>query len=171
MVNPTYTYRSRHGEDVTFDTFDKAKLEQHNISLSSQPTIAYVSFCGRRIDCLTNGLNLSTIKNRGDRFSISPTFFNVNKTKKGTIVTLDKEPGIGELEHLFYDTYDVKEGETPEMLADKLYGDSNLHWIIMYVNSITDRYHQWPLSTPQFLAFVNDKYSNCLLYTSPSPRD
>ena len=61
---------------------------------------------------------------------------------------------------LLYDTYDVKEGETPEMLADKLYGDPNLHWIIMYVNGITDRYHQWPLSTPQFLAFVNDKYSN-----------
>ena len=61
---------------------------------------------------------------------------------------------------LLYDTYDVKEGETPEMLADKLYGDSNLHWIIMYVNNITDRYHQWPLSTPQFLAFVSDKYSD-----------
>ena len=61
---------------------------------------------------------------------------------------------------LLYDTYDVKEGETPEMIADKLYGDSNLHWIVMYVNDITDRYHQWPLSTPQFLAFINDKYSN-----------
>ena len=61
---------------------------------------------------------------------------------------------------MLYDTYDVKEGETPEMLADKLYGDSNLHWIIMYVNNITDRYHQWPLSTPQFLAFVSDKYSD-----------
>ena len=61
---------------------------------------------------------------------------------------------------MLFDTYDVKEGETPEMLADKLYGDPNLHWIIMYVNNITDRYHQWPLSTPQFLAFLNDKYSN-----------
>ena len=61
---------------------------------------------------------------------------------------------------MLFDTYDVKEGETPEMLADKLYGDSNLHWIIMYVNGITDRYHQWPLTTPQFLAFINDKYSN-----------
>ena len=30
----------------------------------------------------------------------------------------------------------------------------------MYVNGITDRYHQWPLTTPQFLAFINDKYSN-----------
>ena len=61
---------------------------------------------------------------------------------------------------LLFDTYDVKEGETPEMLADKLYGDPNLHWIIMYVNNITDRYHQWPLTTPQFLAFINEKYSN-----------
>ena len=25
---------------------------------------------------------------------------------------------------LFFDTYDVKEGETPEMIADKLYDDS-----------------------------------------------
>ena len=61
---------------------------------------------------------------------------------------------------LIYDTYDVKEGETPEMIADKLYGDSNLHWIVMYVNGITDRYHQCPMSTPQFLAFLNDKYDN-----------
>ena len=59
-----------------------------------------------------------------------------------------------------FDTYNVKEGQTPEMIADKLYGDPNLHWIVMYVNNITDRYHQWPLTTPQFLAFLNDKYSN-----------
>lgn len=106
MVNPTYTYKSRHGEDITFDTFDKAKLEKHNISLTAKPSVKFISFCGRRIDCLTNGLDISTIKNRGDRFTISPSFCKVNKTKKGSIVSLDKEPGIGELEHLFYDTYD-----------------------------------------------------------------
>ena len=61
---------------------------------------------------------------------------------------------------LLFDTYNVQEGQTPEMIADKLYGDSNLHWIVMYVNNITDRYHQWPLTTPQFLSFINDKYSN-----------
>tara|TARA_B100000029_G_C17323941_1_gene869235 strand:- start:245 stop:772 length:528 start_codon:yes stop_codon:yes gene_type:complete len=61
---------------------------------------------------------------------------------------------------VLFDTYNVQEGQTPEMIADKLYGDPNLHWIIMYVNNITDRYHQWPLTTPQFLAFLNDKYSN-----------
>ena len=59
-----------------------------------------------------------------------------------------------------YDTYDVKDGETPEILADKLYNDSELHWVILLVNDITDRYHQWPKNTNQFLAYVNDKYSN-----------
>ena len=61
---------------------------------------------------------------------------------------------------LIFDTYDVKEGETPEMIADKLYNDPQLHWIVLLLNDITDRYHQWPMSTPQFLAFINDKYDN-----------
>ena len=61
---------------------------------------------------------------------------------------------------LLYDTYDVKEGETPEMIAHKLYGDAKLHWIILLVNDITDRYHQWPMSGGQFLDYINDKYSN-----------
>ena len=61
---------------------------------------------------------------------------------------------------LLFDTYSVREGQTPEEIANRLYGDPNLHWIIMYVNNITDRYHQWPMTTLQFLAFLNEKYSN-----------
>tara|TARA_R110000737_G_scaffold6380_1_gene20222 strand:- start:1912 stop:2439 length:528 start_codon:yes stop_codon:yes gene_type:complete len=60
----------------------------------------------------------------------------------------------------YYDTYDVREGETPEMIADKLYDDPELHWVILLLNDITDRYHQWPKNQNQFLAYVNDKYSN-----------
>ena len=61
---------------------------------------------------------------------------------------------------LLFDTYEVKAGETPEMIAHKLYGDSNLHWIILMINEVTDRYHQWPMTVPQFLDFINDKYDN-----------
>ena len=64
------------------------------------------------------------------------------------------------LNTLSFDTYDVKGGETPEIIAHKLYGDPELHWIVLMVNNVTDRYHDWPMSTPQFLAFVRDKYSN-----------
>jgi len=59
-----------------------------------------------------------------------------------------------------YDTYDVKNGETPESIAHKLYDDSELHWVILLLNDITDRYHDWPMSEAQFLQFVNDKYDN-----------
>jgi hypothetical protein len=59
-----------------------------------------------------------------------------------------------------FDTYDIKEGETPEMIADKLYDDPQLHWIVLMMNNITDRYHQWPKNNNQFLSFIRDKYDN-----------
>ena len=59
-----------------------------------------------------------------------------------------------------YDTYNVKNGETPESIADKLYDDPELHWIVLMVNDITDRYHQWPMLEQQFNTFVEEKYSN-----------
>ena len=59
---------------------------------------------------------------------------------------------------MLFDTYDVKEGETPEIIAHKLYGDSELHWVVMLVNNIIDRYHDWPMSTPQFNSYINQKY-------------
>tara|TARA_Y100001937_G_C7125506_1_gene334712 strand:+ start:874 stop:1425 length:552 start_codon:yes stop_codon:yes gene_type:complete len=61
---------------------------------------------------------------------------------------------------LLYDTYDVKEGETPESIAFNLYDNAELHWVIMLVNDITDRYHQWPMRYSQFLQYVNDKYDD-----------
>ena len=61
---------------------------------------------------------------------------------------------------LFFDTYDVKEGETPELIADKLYNDPELHWVVLMMNNVTDRYHQWPKNSNQFIAYINDKYSN-----------
>ena len=61
---------------------------------------------------------------------------------------------------MLYDTYDVKNGETPESIAFKLYGEAELHWVIMLVNNITDRFHDWPMTESQFLEFINDKYSN-----------
>ena len=59
-----------------------------------------------------------------------------------------------------FDTYDVKEGETPESIAHKLYGNAELHWVVLIVNDITDRYHQWPMNYAQFLQYVNDKYDD-----------
>lgn len=61
---------------------------------------------------------------------------------------------------MLFDTYDIKNGETPESIAFKLYGDAELHWVVMLINDITDRFHDWPMSEAQFLNFINEKYSN-----------
>ena len=61
---------------------------------------------------------------------------------------------------LILDTYNVKNGETPESIADKLYDDPELHWVVLMVNDITDRYHQWPMYERQFNTYLNEKYDN-----------
>ena len=57
-----------------------------------------------------------------------------------------------------FDKYDVVQGENPEDIAFKYYGDPALHWVILMTNDITDRYYQWPMSQPQFAEFLTDKY-------------
>ena len=57
-----------------------------------------------------------------------------------------------------FDNYDVQEGETPETIAFKWFGDTEYHWIVLMTNNITDRYYQWPLSQPQFQVHLEDKY-------------
>ena len=57
-----------------------------------------------------------------------------------------------------FDKYDVKDGEKPEDVAFKWFGDAELHWVILMTNNITDRYYQWPLSQPQFQEHLTDKY-------------
>ena len=59
---------------------------------------------------------------------------------------------------MLFDKYDVKEGERPEDIAFKYFGDPELHWIILMTNDVTDRYYQWPMSQPQFAEFLTDKY-------------
>ena len=61
---------------------------------------------------------------------------------------------------LILDTYNLKNGETPESIADKLYDDPELHWVVLMVNDITDRYHQWPMYEQQFNTYVSEKYDN-----------
>ena len=57
-----------------------------------------------------------------------------------------------------FDNYDVVDGEKPEDVAYKWFGDAQLHWIILMTNNITDRYYQWPMNQPQFAEFLTDKY-------------
>ena len=61
---------------------------------------------------------------------------------------------------MLFDVYDVKEGEKPEDVAFKWFGDAELHWVILMTNNVTDRYYGWPMNSVQFQAFLEDKYDN-----------
>ena len=57
-----------------------------------------------------------------------------------------------------FDNYDVRDGEKPEDVAYKWFGDAQLHWVILMTNNVTDRYYGWPMNSVQFAEFLTDKY-------------
>ena len=59
-----------------------------------------------------------------------------------------------------FDKYDVAEGEKPEDVAYKMYGEADYFWVVTLVNNIVNRYYDWPLDSYSFQQFINDKYSN-----------
>jgi hypothetical protein len=59
---------------------------------------------------------------------------------------------------LFY-SYDLKESDRPDIIANKYYDDSNKFWMIFYANEIMDPQWDWPLSSKQFDAYLINKYS------------
>jgi hypothetical protein len=59
---------------------------------------------------------------------------------------------------LFY-KYNIQDGDTPEIIAEKYYDDPYKYWIILYSNQIMDPIWNWPLNYEQFLTYINSKYA------------
>ena len=57
-----------------------------------------------------------------------------------------------------YDTYDIKDGDTPENLAFKFYRDTNLHWVILHTNELLDPRFDWVLDVNNLYQYVLGKY-------------
>ena len=58
------------------------------------------------------------------------------------------------------DVYDVADGERPEHVAYKIYGDTNFFWVVCMINNIENVYYDWPLSNLEFENYMKDKYDN-----------
>ena len=66
-------------------------------------------------------------------------------------------------EIIMLDPYNVKENETPEIIADKHHGSVYYHWIVMLLNDISDVNHDWVKSTRQLQKFLQNKYTEAQL--------
>ena len=59
-----------------------------------------------------------------------------------------------------YQKYLIRDGDRPDTLADQFYGDSELHWLIMYANgiSISNPWYDWPMPHGILSKFITKKY-------------
>lgn len=59
-----------------------------------------------------------------------------------------------------YYVYEIQDGDTPEILADKVYGDAGAAWMILMANYIIDPQFDWPLNYDAFGKYITGKYGS-----------
>ena len=57
-----------------------------------------------------------------------------------------------------FERYQVEENMRPEAIANRIYQDPELDWVILLVNNITNVRDQWPLSNNDLYNYMLDKY-------------
>jgi hypothetical protein len=63
-----------------------------------------------------------------------------------------------------YLNYTIRDGERPETLAARVYGQPDLHWVVLLFNEILDPLFEWPLSSNDLESAVNTKYTGKTLF-------
>lgn len=59
-----------------------------------------------------------------------------------------------------YYEYDIQDGDRPDTIAEKYYGNANYAWLIMHFNDIEDVHFDWPLDSSDFEAYITGKYGS-----------
>lgn len=59
-----------------------------------------------------------------------------------------------------YIVVELEDGDTPEIIAEKVYGDPGAAWMILIANQIIDPQWQWPLTEKDFQNYIISKYGS-----------
>lgn len=59
-----------------------------------------------------------------------------------------------------YYYYTIRDSDRPETLAERIYGDAEAHWLILYANNIYDPYYDWPMEAKSFEKYIIKKYGS-----------
>ena len=60
----------------------------------------------------------------------------------------------------YFTKYQIIADERPDNIAYKIYGDSNLDWMVMLANNVTNLQNEWPLEEQSFYRFLINKYGS-----------
>lgn len=90
--------------------------------------------------------------------------FNINgKTDYKVITDITRNVRLRKavLENIaLFDFYDVGDGETPEIISEKVYGTSIYHWVIMLVNQRYDYINDFPLTSRELESHIDSTYGD-----------
>jgi hypothetical protein len=92
------------------------------------------------------------------------TFYTSNNDTAGlesvtNLITRFKfEEGIKQNSAAFY-KYNIQDGDTPEIIADKYYKDVEKHWVVLLFNDIVDPQFDWPLDSREIINYIDKKYT------------
>lgn len=64
--------------------------------------------------------------------------------------------------------YVVKDEDTPDIIAHKLYGSAGLHWVVLMANDIINPFFDWPLSERKLVPFIDKKYTGSTFFMDPA---
>lgn len=94
------------------------------------------------------------------RYTVDKKLLNEYDTVRNVLfrVGIIKEVMEKNIDAYYYHT--IRDSDTPEILADQVYGDSEAHWIILYANNIYDPYYDWPMNQRTFEKFIVRKYGS-----------
>ena len=57
-----------------------------------------------------------------------------------------------------FEYYQIEDNQRPDVIAQKLYGDAELDWVILTTNNITNIREEWPLSNQDLYKHIIEKY-------------
>jgi hypothetical protein len=118
-INPVYVYKDTEGNTVQASLYEKGKIPKN-----TPREIYKLNICDNRINALQNKQSLDPDAD-GD-ITVGPKVCSINIGDDGKDKTLGDEPGIPELEELYYDdNYDYKTGKFTGMSENtrKIYQD------------------------------------------------
>lgn len=60
----------------------------------------------------------------------------------------------------FFTKYNIKGNDRPDNVANEIYGDSDLDWVVLVCNNILNVQSEWPMPQQLFDEYVLDKYGD-----------
>ena len=58
-----------------------------------------------------------------------------------------------------YYEYEIKESDTPEIIASKIYETPERHWLVLAMNNMIDPQFDWPMQYKTLINFIDTKYT------------